>query len=69
MDHFDLPSSASTITALRLVRVNPLTLDPGALVVMGARQMEGKQIIQFPCYLEYKRGGDLEWTRVNMEIA
>lgn len=67
MDSFDMPVSAFTIKAIRLVRVNPLTLDPGALILMGARQLEGGKINQFPCYLEYMRGGDINWTRVKVE--
>lgn len=38
---------------LRLVRLNPLLLDPGALVLMGARQLDNGVISQFPVRLEY----------------
>lgn len=38
---------------LRLVRLNPLTLAPGELILMGARQMDGLKIVQFPVRLEY----------------
>src|SRR5687768_8571393 len=38
---------------LSLVRLNPLLLDPGSLVLMGARQLEGGVISQFPVRLEY----------------
>lgn len=37
---------------LRLVRLNPMTLTPGSCVLMGARQLQGTQISQFPVRLE-----------------
>lgn len=38
---------------LRLVRLNPLTLDPGGFYLMGARNIDGLKINQFPVRLEY----------------
>lgn len=37
---------------LRLVRLNPLTLDPGQLTLMAARNIDGNRISQFPVRLE-----------------
>lgn len=52
---------------LRLVRLNPLTLSPGELVIMGARQMDGLKIVQFPCRLEVEvlnTVGEASWQPV-----
>ncbi len=68
MDSFEMPASAGMVrkVELRLVRVNPLTLDPGALVLMGARQLENGTINQFPVHLEYKTDQDYEWKRAEV---
>jgi len=68
MDSFEMPASAGMVRTveLRLVRINPLTLDPGALILMGARQLGNGIIVQFPVYLEYKTDRDYEWKRAEV---
>lgn len=56
MDSFEMPYHPRI--KLRAVRLNPLTLDPGALVFMGARSLsvaeleKGNRIMTFPLRLE-----------------
>lgn len=50
---------------LRLVRLNPLTLDPGGFYLMGARNIDGLKINQFPVRLEHWVG-DLVSTSTGM---
>lgn len=51
---------------LRLVRLNPLTLDPGGFYLMAARNLDGNRINQFPARLEVEvwEGEDWSWQPV-----
>lgn len=49
---------------LRLVRLNPLTLDPGATFLMGARQMVDGVFTQFPVRLEQLDPVSQSWEPV-----
>lgn len=54
---------SATIQAsdFKLVRLNPLTLDPGQLSIMAAVSLDGLRISQFPCRLEF-RGVPIEFV-------
>ena len=47
---------------LRLVRTNPLTLTPGELYLVAARQLDGQRFNQFPVRLEQE--ADSGWEPV-----